>query len=151
MIKLSDFEHTSLAWRTYTLFQCQNKWEPDPLASCTHSLYYIRMSDICFNFQVIDLQGENQTVVIGSDLRSNQLYVTYYIFWSKFILVEAIPYFTILILNSLIIGKIYKSNQFRKRFVVSTGLVSPAVWTTCGFPSILGVLTWHCRCQKNVQ
>lgn len=85
------------------------------------------MSDICFNFQVIDLQGENQTVVIGSDLRSNQLYVTYYIFWSKFILVEAIPYFTILILNSLIIGKIYKSNQFRKRFVVSTGLVSPAV------------------------
>jgi len=43
----------------------------------------------------------------------------YYIFWSKFIFVEVIPYFTILVLNSLIIGKIYKSSQFRKRFVVS--------------------------------
>lgn len=56
--------------------------------------------------------------VTGTPLRSNPLYVTYYIFWSKFIFVEVIPYFTILILNSLIIGKIWKSNQFRKRFVV---------------------------------
>ena len=60
----------------------------------------------------------NLTVVSGTALRSNPMYVTYYIFWSKFIFVEVIPYFTILVLNSLIIGKIWKSTKFRKRFVV---------------------------------
>ncbi len=59
-------------------------------------------------------------MVLGSALRRDPVYVTYYIFWSKFILVEAIPYVTIVVLNSLIIGKIYKSSPFRKRFVVSS-------------------------------
>ena len=48
-----------------------------------------------------------------------QKYITYYIFWSKFLLVEMIPYVTIIVLNSMILGKIWKSTQFRKRFVVS--------------------------------
>ena len=48
-----------------------------------------------------------------------QEYITYYIFWSKFLLVEMIPYVTIIVLNSMILGKIWKSTQFRKRFVVS--------------------------------
>jgi hypothetical protein len=56
--------------------------------------------------------------VFASDLRGNPTYVTYYIFWSKFLLVEVIPYFLIVILNSLIITKIWKSNKFRRRFVV---------------------------------
>ena len=30
-----------------------------------------------------------------------------------------IPYITIIVLNSMILGKIWKSTQFRKRFVVS--------------------------------
>ena len=30
-----------------------------------------------------------------------------------------IPYVTIIVLNSMILGKIWKSTQFRKRFVVS--------------------------------
>lgn len=68
--------------------------------------------------------GTNITMVTGTALRSNPLYVKYYIFWSKFVFVEVIPYFTILILNSLIIGKIWKSNQFRKRFVVSSSTLS---------------------------
>ena len=50
-----------------------------------------------------------------------QEYITYYIFWSKFLLVEMIPYITIIVLNSMILGKIWKSTQFRKRFVVSEG------------------------------
>ena len=51
-----------------------------------------------------------------STLRANPVYITYYIFWSKFILVEVIPYFTIILLNSLIMGKIYKSTRFQKRY-----------------------------------
>ena len=39
-----------------------------------------------------------------------------YVFWSKFIFIELIPYFTILILNVFIIIKITKSARFRKRF-----------------------------------
>ena len=62
---------------------------------------------------------ENATISCPSALRSNSQYVFYYIFWSKFVLVEVIPYFVILVLNSLIISKIWKSNQFRRRFVVS--------------------------------
>ncbi len=73
------------------------------------------------------LNGTNVTIVSGSPLRKDPIYVTYYIFWSKFIFVEVIPYFTILVLNSLIIGKIYKSKQFRKRFVVRDASVSRMV------------------------
>ena len=54
--------------------------------------------------------------IVQSTLRSNPVYITYYIFWSKFILVEIIPYFTIIVLNSLIMGKIYKSTRFQNRF-----------------------------------
>ena len=50
-------------------------------------------------------------------MRTNPIYITYYIFWSKFIFVEVIPYFTIMVLNSRIIGKIWKSSRFRRRFV----------------------------------
>ena len=59
------------------------------------------------------------TVLETTNLRSNALYATYYVFWSKFILVEVIPYFTIVVLNSLIIMKIWKSIQFRKKLTVS--------------------------------
>jgi hypothetical protein len=58
-------------------------------------------------------------IVTTSSLRANKMYVTWYIFWSKFILIEVIPYFTIVILNSAIVRKIWKSNKFRRRFVVS--------------------------------
>ena len=52
--------------------------------------------------------------IIVTALRSNNTYITYYIFWSKFILIELIPYFLIIVLNSLIICKVYRSTQFRK-------------------------------------
>ena len=54
--------------------------------------------------------------IVMSALRSNDAYITYYVFWSKFVFIELIPYFTIIVLNSFIICKLYRSTQFRKRF-----------------------------------
>ena len=53
-------------------------------------------------------------------LRANKAYAVWYIFWSKFIFIEVIPYLTIIILNSAIVRKIWKSNNFRRRFLVSS-------------------------------
>lgn len=54
--------------------------------------------------------------VVMTDLRRDLDYVTYYIFWSKLVLVELIPYFTILLLNAAILAKIHKSKGFQKKF-----------------------------------
>ena len=35
---------------------------------------------------------------------------------SKFVFIELVPYFTIIVLNSFIICKIYRSTQFRRKF-----------------------------------
>ena len=56
--------------------------------------------------------------IVMSALRSNNTYVKYYVFWSKFILIELIPYFLIIVFNSFIICKVYRSSQFRKSFRV---------------------------------
>lgn len=90
------------------------------------------------------MNGTNVTVVSGSALRSNPIYVTYYIFWSKFILIEVIPYLIILVLNSLIIGKIWKSTQFRKRFVVSHSL-------ECHVDLLMSLcVVWWCSSMKRI-
>ena len=39
-----------------------------------------------------------------------------YVFWSKFLLIELIPYLTIVVCNVFIINKITKSARFRRRF-----------------------------------
>lgn len=57
--------------------------------------------------------------IITTDMRRHPLYMSLYIFWSKFILVELIPYFTILICNVFIICKITKSAKFRKKFHIN--------------------------------
>ena len=80
-----------------------------------HSVQRPNCIDIFLAF--LQVNAYNQTHVHGTALRSNGIYVTYYIFWSKFILVEVIPYMTIMILNLRIIGKIWKSSRFRRRFV----------------------------------
>lgn len=49
-------------------------------------------------------------------MREDQLYVSLYLFWSKFLFIEVFPYTTILIMNIFIIIKITKSARFRKRF-----------------------------------
>lgn len=86
---------------------------------CVHVTWLQGCADLMRKLSLQLHNDTNVTYVSGTSLRSNPIYVTYYIFWSKFIFVEVIPYFTILILNSLIIGKIWKSSKFRKRFVVS--------------------------------
>ncbi|XP_059079468.1 G-protein coupled receptor daf-37-like [Tigriopus californicus] len=57
--------------------------------------------------------------IITTAMRRHPLYMSMYVFWSKFILVELIPYFTILICNVFIICKITKSAKFRKKFHIN--------------------------------
>ena len=71
------------------------------------------------------INGTNISRLQDTAMRQNPIYITYYIFWSKFIFVEIIPYLTIMILNSMIISKIYKSNRFRRRFVVRIKHLGP--------------------------
>ena len=67
----------------------------------------------------LDEKGlKNITVLQTTKLRSNSMYATFYVFWSKFIFVEVIPYCMIVVLNSLIVIKIWKSIQFRKKLTV---------------------------------
>jgi hypothetical protein len=49
----------------------------------------------------------------------NRIYVTYYAFWSKIVLMEAFPYAVILILNSIIVSKIFESINFRSKFQIT--------------------------------
>ncbi|CAM6054402.1 unnamed protein product [Sphagnum tenellum] len=59
----------------------------------------------------------NETFVTGSSLRKNPHYVSIYIFWSKFVLIELLPYLTIIVLNSFIVVKIVRSSRFRLRMM----------------------------------
>ena len=59
-----------------------------------------------------------------TELRTNKNYAIYYIFWSKFLLVEIVPYTTIVILNSRIIKEVFKGGQFRRQFSVSNKYVT---------------------------
>ena len=51
-------------------------------------------------------------------LRRNPYYATLYVFWSKVIFMEVIPYFVIITLNTAIVYDIFKSHNFRKQHVV---------------------------------
>ena len=63
------------------------------------------------------MNPQTQKIVMApTSLRRNQLYISLYIFWSKFILVEMIPYTLIIFMNAFMILKISKSGQFRKTF-----------------------------------
>ena len=57
----------------------------------------------------------NTTDVRPTALRQDPAYVEYYMFWAKLILLELIPYFTILALNAVIVAKIFDSKRFRMR------------------------------------
>ena len=50
-------------------------------------------------------------------MRNNQAYSRFYVFWSKVIVTDLIPYFTILTLNSFIVTKIIKSTRFRAKIL----------------------------------
>jgi len=61
-----------------------------------------------------------------TDFRKNPTYVALYVFWAKFLLVEMIPYFNIIVLNGWILVKIHKSSSFQRKFRRSTGGPAPA-------------------------
>ena len=61
----------------------------------------------------------NATGINVTWLRKHPMYVSVYVVWSKVILLEILPYLTIIVCNSFIIYKITKSAQFRRRFAES--------------------------------
>ena len=65
----------------------------------------------------MEVWGRPVKTYCKTSLRENPYYATYYVFWSKVILMELIPYLVITSLNSCIIYKIFKSYQFRRQFL----------------------------------
>ena len=63
-----------------------------------------------------------------TSMGQNSIYITYS-FWSKLILMEAVPYCVILILNAIIVCKICESVRFRKRFANSRQRHEPNEYT----------------------
>ncbi|XP_040565534.1 FMRFamide receptor [Lepeophtheirus salmonis] len=65
-------------------------------------------------FELRITHGTNGTRIEETELRKNEVYIKYYILWSKFIILEVIPYFIILFLNFNIVRTVRKSNLFRQ-------------------------------------
>ncbi len=63
----------------------------------------------------------------------SRYYSQFYVFWSKFLLIELFPYFTIIVLNALILFKTMKASQFRSRFTQQTSFQSSHTLTTSAF------------------
>ena len=75
-----------------------------------------------------------------TSMGQNDIYITFS-FWSKLILMEAVPYCVILILNAIIVCKICESVRFRKRFANNRQRQEPNEHTnnrdsTTAFPAI---------------
>ena len=72
-----------------------------------------------FDYETYDFNHGNisEKAIRKTSLRKNPYYSTIYVFWSKVILMEIIPYCLISILNGFIIAKIYSSSKFRQQFV----------------------------------
>jgi len=58
----------------------------------------------------------------ATELRDNPIYINVYTVWMSIILLEAVPYVTILVLNALIIRQILRSYNFRQGFLQSGGI-----------------------------
>ena len=60
---------------------------------------------------------ENITTIHESEFRKSYSYKVVYRVWLNFIVIEAIPYITIIVLNAMILNKILKSYLFRRSFL----------------------------------
>ena len=67
-------------------------------------LQFFEMETYVFTFT-------NETAIRETELRKNPLYESYYTFWSKMVVMEIIPYSTIIVLNAFIVWKIVKSSK----------------------------------------
>jgi hypothetical protein len=85
-----------------------------------------------------------ELVTISSDMRHNAYYEQFYVFWSKFILIELVPYCVIIVLNALICSRTLKAAKFRGRFrrsdttatTVSTGSTAVSSCKVKGHPLV---------------
>ena len=51
----------------------------------------------------------NETAIRQTTLRLHPVYEQYYTFWSKMVVMEFVPYTTLIVLNAVIVWKIAKS------------------------------------------
>ena len=58
----------------------------------------------------------NKTLIVGSNLRRDPLYVSIYLTWMKIIILELFPYITIFSLNICIMKKVFNASKFRMSF-----------------------------------
>jgi hypothetical protein len=58
-------------------------------------------------------EPESSVIIVGTDLRRNPWYILIYLFWSKFLLVEIVPYFLMVVMNVLIWRKIQEFARVR--------------------------------------
>ena len=49
--------------------------------------------------------------IVTTEMRNNALYSSLYIFWSKLVFFEVIPYVTIMLCNILIVAKVQKASR----------------------------------------
>ena len=61
------------------------------------------------------VDGKNHTELCKTRLRIDPYYATIYVFWSKVIFMELLPYALIISLNASIIYQLYKTGQFREK------------------------------------
>ena len=78
-----------------------------------------------FELSTVVDPSTNATVITASGLRENPVYRTVYFFWSKFLLIEVIPYVLVVIMNSFIIFKIVQSSRFRQKIVANMSAQTP--------------------------
>ena len=58
--------------------------------------------------------NETNTYIGVTDLRRNPLYIIIYLFWSKFVFVELVPYVLMIVMNILIWRKIQEFARIRR-------------------------------------
>ena len=76
----------------------------------------LETAELITNPSLPQVDSEGVPFAEATKLREDATYMKYYVFWSKFILIELIPYLAIIVMNIFLFLKITKSTRFRKRF-----------------------------------
>lgn len=82
----------------------------------SHRFSFLSLCFRYFELEKVIFPYDNSTMIDATWLRKDKGYQIYYMFWSKVIFLEVIPYCTIFILNALIIRQIVSSFRFRQAF-----------------------------------
>lgn len=69
-----------------------------------------------FELETYVFSFTNETAIRQTTLRLHPVYEQYYTFWSKMVVMEFVPYTTLIVLNAVIVWKIAKSRNFRRNF-----------------------------------